>query len=92
VEPEDITLARVIEILDGPLFLALDCLNPGSEPCAECSGSDCALRKALGSADRSAWKVLELVSVRDLVRERSGSSQTIQRAPRNKDHGIERGR
>lgn len=92
IEPDSISLARVIEILDGPLFLAIDCLNPGAEPCVECSGADCALRQALGSADRSAWKALELVSVRDLVRERRGDSQTVQRASRGKDEGVERGR
>jgi Rrf2 family protein len=80
-EPNEITLARVIEILDGPLFLSLDCLNAGAEPCPECTGSECALREALGAADRSAWKVLELVSVRDLIREPGRASEMRTRIP-----------
>lgn len=64
-DPSEITLARVVEVLEGPLF-PVGCLGPGGEPCRECS-SDCAARWALGSAARAAWQALESLCVADLT-------------------------
>lgn len=90
-EPEDISLARVIGILDGPLFLSLDCLNSGAEPCAECGVARCPLRDALSAADRSAWQVLEVVSLRDLIRRPQPDSRTLPLAPAAPSSGTEDG-
>jgi Rrf2 family protein len=64
-DPSEITLARVVEVLEGPLF-PVGCLGPGSEPCRECS-SGCAARWALGAASRAAWDALESICVADLT-------------------------
>lgn len=63
--PAEISLARVVEVLEGPLF-PVGCLGPGSEPCRDCN-SDCAARWALGSANRAAWQALESIHVSDLT-------------------------
>ena len=67
-DPELISLASVVEILDGPLFLGVDCLNAGAPACAECPSAGCALRRALGIANRAAWNALESIAVADLAR------------------------
>ena len=64
-DPSEITLARVVEVLEGPLF-PVGCLGSGSEPCRECS-SGCAARWALGAASRAAWEALESICVADLT-------------------------
>jgi Rrf2 family protein len=63
--PTEITLARVVEVLEGPLF-PVGFLGPGSEPCRDCN-SDRAARWALGSANRAAWEALEAIRVADLT-------------------------
>lgn len=63
--PSEITLARVVEVLEGPLF-PVGCLGLGSEPCRDCN-SECAARWALGSANRAAWQALESIRVADLT-------------------------
>lgn len=63
--PAEISLARVVEVLEGPLFPVV-CLGPGSEPCLDCN-ADCAARWALGSASRAAWHALESIHVSDLT-------------------------
>jgi len=63
--PNEISLARVVEVLEGPLFPVV-CLGPGSEPCLDCN-ADCAARWALGSASRAAWQALESLHVSDLT-------------------------
>lgn len=67
-DPEQISLASVVEILDGPLVLGVDCLNPGAPACAECPTGGCALRRALGVANRAAWSALENIALSDLAR------------------------
>ncbi|HET9929580.1 MAG TPA: Rrf2 family transcriptional regulator [Polyangiaceae bacterium] len=64
-DPTEISLARVVEVLEGPLF-PVGCLGPDSEPCREC-GSGCAARWALGAAARAAWQALESICVADLT-------------------------
>jgi Rrf2 family protein len=63
--PSEISLARVVEVLEGPLFPVV-CLGAGSEPCLDCN-ADCAARWALGSASRAAWQALESLHVSDLT-------------------------
>jgi Rrf2 family protein len=66
-DPGSISLASVVEILDGPLFLGVDCLNPGAPACAECPRGGCALRRALGKANQAAWKALESIAISDIA-------------------------
>jgi Rrf2 family protein len=66
-DPRQISLASVVEILDGPLFLGVDCLSPGAPACAECPEGGCSLRRALGVANRAAWNALEAIAVSDLA-------------------------
>lgn len=65
--PDQISLASVVEILDGPLFLAVDCLSPGAPPCADCPRGGCSLRRALGAANQAAGKALENIAISDLA-------------------------
>lgn len=67
-DPKQISLASVVEILDGPLFLGVDCLNPGAPACAECPSGGCSLRRALAQANRAAWSALEGFAISDLAR------------------------
>jgi Rrf2 family protein len=80
-DPEQISLASVVEILDGPLFLGVDCLNPGAPACAECPAGGCALRRALGVANRAAWTALENIALSDLARGGPSSNESEPRAP-----------
>ncbi|MGC4086525.1 MAG: Rrf2 family transcriptional regulator [Polyangiaceae bacterium] len=61
----EISLARVVEVLEGPLF-PVGCLGAGGEQCLECH-ADCAARWALGRASRAAWQALESIHVADLT-------------------------
>lgn len=74
-DPKQISLASVVEILDGPLFLAVDCLNPGASACAECPAGGCSLRRALEQANRAAWSALEGFAVSDLARVAPSTSE-----------------
>lgn len=67
-DASQISLASIVEILDGPLFLGVDCLNPGAPACEECPAGGCTLRAALATANRAAWKALESIAVLDLTR------------------------
>lgn len=70
--PQEITLARVVEVLEGPLF-PVGCLGPGTEPCRDCH-ADCVARWALGSASRAAWEALESIHVGDLAQRPDGDA------------------
>lgn len=66
--PEEISMASVVRVLDGAAF-PFPCLN-WDHPvrCAECPGPDaCAAHAALGAMGSAALKVLEDMTLADLV-------------------------
>lgn len=76
VDPRQLTVARLVESLGGPVF-PIVCLRsePGRLPvrCAECPGSGrCPAEVALRSADAEVHRVLSSISLSDLVHEVDG--------------------
>jgi Rrf2 family protein len=68
VAPEAISIARVVEILSGPVF-PFPCLDrQGSERCRQCPGPDaCPARNALEGASAAAYEALRSLSLADVV-------------------------
>jgi DNA-binding IscR family transcriptional regulator len=66
-----ISLATVVEILDGPLYLPVACLGPSAEPCPECPRHGCAARRALTRANAAAWEALGSLAISDLATPKS---------------------
>jgi Rrf2 family protein len=90
-DAREISLASVVEILDGPLFFDVDCLSPGARGCVDCPPGGCALRRALSAADRAAWGALESIAVQDLARAtpESPSCTTRRELPLVETHGSD---
>ena len=71
VDPNDLTVAKVVESLGGPVF-PIVCLRhePGGVPkrCRECPGTGrCPAELALRSAEHEVHRVLSSISLSDLV-------------------------
>ena len=71
VDPNELTVAEVVESLGGPVF-PIVCLRhePGGVPkrCRECPGTDrCPAELALRSAEHEVHRVLSSISLSDLV-------------------------
>jgi Rrf2 family protein len=69
VAPEAISIARVVEILSGPVF-PFPCLDRrnGSERCRQCPGPEaCPARNALEGASVAAYEALRSLSLADVI-------------------------
>jgi len=67
VPPEQVTLARIIRLVDGPIAM-LTCVSLHFyEPCAGCDEHSCGLKKVMAEARDSLLAILEKKTLTDIV-------------------------
>lgn len=65
--PDQITLARVIRLVDGPIAM-LSCVSLNFyEPCPGCDEHTCGLKKVMAAARDSLLTILESKSLKDII-------------------------
>jgi Rrf2 family protein len=65
--PEDINLARIIRLVDGPIAM-LTCVSLHFyEPCAGCDEHTCGLRTVMAEARDSLLQILEQKTLKDII-------------------------
>ena len=65
--PEDINLAKVIRLVDGPIAM-LSCVSLHFyEPCAGCDEYTCGLKKVMAEARDSILAILETKTLKDIM-------------------------
>ena len=69
-EPEDIQLAKIIRMLDGPIAL-LPCVSLNYyEKCENCTEERCGLNEVMAEVRDNTLKVLESKTLKDVLRNR----------------------
>ena len=95
VDPDELTLADVVEILSGPVF-PIVCLRaePGrASRCQECPGKQrCAAEIALRRANSEVRRVLSSLSLSDLVEQTGPGLEEPDSRPRAAERGQRGGR
>ncbi|MEO1587341.1 MAG: Rrf2 family transcriptional regulator, partial [Bacteroidota bacterium] len=74
-QPEDVTLVRVIRLLDGPVAL-LPCVSLNYyEKCDDCDEATCQLRKVMAEVRDETLKILRTRTLKDILPPKEASSQ-----------------